>query len=94
MLDMATKMLTIGLYTIEARRTPTRKPKISLTKRRKTPMPEVKKPAQTTEPKKWSEMTPEEKEATEKRLREKLRKYYANRPSREHIQNSMENQDE
>ena len=56
-------------------------------------MPEAKKPAQTTEPKKWSEMTPEEQEATEKRLLEKLRKYYANRPSREYIQGSMENQD-
>ena len=57
-------------------------------------MSEAKKPAQTTEPKKWSEMTPEEKEALGKRFREQLRKYYANRPSREHIQNSMENQDE
>ena len=31
-------------------------------------MSKVKKPAQTTEPKKWSEMTPEEKGATEKRF--------------------------
>ena len=33
--------------------------------------------------KKYSEMTPEEKEALGKRFQERLRKYYANRPSRE-----------
>ena len=48
-------------------------------------MSEQKKQAETPTVKKWSEMTPQEKEATEKRLKEKLRKYYANRPSRETI---------
>ena len=52
-------------------------------------MSEEKKIEQTTEVRKWSEMTEEEKEATKKAFREQLRKYYANRPSREHIQGSI-----
>lgn len=40
--------------------------------------------------KKWSEMTPKEKQETETAFQEKLRKYYANRPSREMILSSME----
>ena len=38
----------------------------------------------------WAKKLQEEKEAIENRLREKLRKYYANRPSREAILASME----
>ena len=58
-------------------------------------MAEEKKQAQTPAPKKWSEMTPQEKEENRNRLREKLRKYYASRPSRDAIIASMgEEQDE
>ncbi len=38
----------------------------------------------------WAKKTPEEKEAIMNAFREKLRKYYANRPSREVIMASME----
>lgn len=37
----------------------------------------------------WAKKTPEEREAIENAFREKLRKYYANRPSREAIMDSM-----
>jgi len=48
-------------------------------------MSEQKKQIKTPEVKKWSEMTPQEREASKKRLKEKLRKYYANRPSMDHV---------
>lgn len=48
-------------------------------------MAEEKKQAQTPATKKWSEMTPQEKEMLENAFREKLRKYYANRPPRDVI---------
>lgn len=38
----------------------------------------------------WAKKTPEERAAIENAFREKLRKYYANRPSREMILASME----
>ena len=38
----------------------------------------------------WAKKTPQEKEAIENRLKEKFRKYYANRPSRGMIIASME----
>lgn len=40
--------------------------------------------------KKWSEMTPQEKEELDRAFREELRKYYENCMSREHIMASME----
>ena len=52
-------------------------------------MSEEKKQAQTPVRKKWEEMTPQEKEALGNRFREKLRKYYAGRPSREVIMDLM-----
>lgn len=42
----------------------------------------------------WSKKTPAEKEAYENAFREKLRKYYANRPSREMIIGSMGEEDD
>lgn len=33
----------------------------------------------------WAKKTPQEREAIENRFKEKLRKYYENRPSREHL---------
>ena len=57
--------------------------------RRKALMSEQKRQTETPVVKKWSEMTPQEKEATENRLKEKLRKYYEGRPSREAIRASM-----
>ena len=48
-------------------------------------MSEQNKQVKTPKVKKWSEMTPQEQEAYEKRFKEKLRKYYENRPSREHL---------
>lgn len=38
----------------------------------------------------WAKKSPEEKQAIENRLREKLRRYYENRMSREAIMASME----
>ena len=52
-------------------------------------MSEQKKQVKTPEVKKMSEMTPQEREETRNRLKEKLRKYYENRPSREAIIGSM-----
>lgn len=58
-------------------------------------MAEEKKQAQTPAPKKWSEMTPQERETLRSAFREKLRKYYANRPPRDVIIASRgEEQDE
>ena len=48
-------------------------------------MSEQKKQIKTPEVKKMSEMTPQEREATRNRLKEKLRKYYENRPSMDHV---------
>lgn len=48
-------------------------------------MSEQKKTAKTPEVKKLSEMTPQEREAARNGLREKLRKYYENRPSMDHV---------
>lgn len=41
----------------------------------------------------WQKKTPEEKEAIENAFREKLRKYYENRPSMEAIIASMEKEE-
>lgn len=46
-------------------------------------------PAMLKAEEEWEKKTPQEREAIENRLKEKIRKYYANRPSREHIQNSI-----
>jgi len=47
-------------------------------------------PAMLKAEEEWAKKSPEEKEAIENRFREKLRKYYANRMSREAIMASME----
>jgi predicted Fe-S protein YdhL (DUF1289 family) len=44
-------------------------------------MSEQKRQAEAPVVKKWSEMTPQEKEAIENRLKETMRKYYERRPS-------------
>lgn len=43
----------------------------------------------------WEKKTPQEREAIENRLKEDIRRYYENRPSREHILGSIgEDQDD
>ena len=47
-------------------------------------------PAMLKAEEEWAKKTPQEKEAIENMLKEKLRKYYAGRPSRDVIMASME----
>ena len=47
-------------------------------------------PAMLKAEEEWQKKTPQEREAIEKKLEEKFRKYYANRPSRGMIIASME----